>query len=178
MLRVAALAYHETEGLIVRIEATGLAPDLELVWAYGGVNDQRGARDGDIGTERVPISQWFQLSPDFCQDNAVELTAGSFTLRAKAATITGLVPTGASLTTADASRWNDLPALLRPDPDSFSSRPMVVGRAPLTNNAPLFLSLQRLATNNTPAADLDTYREVTAPGGARCPQRACPKPAS
>ena len=112
VLKLAALAYHQTEGLIVRVEATGVAPGLELVWAYGGVNGQRGARDGDIGTERVPISQWFQLQPDFCHGNTLELDTDSFTLRAKAATIAGLVPIGSRLVVADASQWNDLPAIV------------------------------------------------------------------
>ena len=57
MVRVEALAYAETEGLVVRVQGKGLAPGAELIWAYGGVNGQRGARDGDIGTERVPISE-------------------------------------------------------------------------------------------------------------------------
>jgi len=38
------------------------SPALELVW-LGGCNGQRGSRDGDIGTERVPIGEYFQLSP-------------------------------------------------------------------------------------------------------------------
>jgi hypothetical protein len=162
VINLTALACHQTEGLIVRLEAAGLAPGLELVWAYGGVNGQRGSRDGDIGTERVPISQWFQLSPDFAQDNTIELTPESFTVRAKPATITGLVPAGARLTTADASQWNDLPALLKPGRDSFSSQPIVVGRVALANNAPLYLSLQRQPTGAV-TADLDTYKEVGAP---------------
>ena len=162
VLRLAVLAWHQTEGLGLRVEADGLAPGLELVWAYGGVNGQRGARDGDIGTEKVPISEWFQLQPDFCQDNTVELAPGIFTLHAKAATIVGLVPVGASLTTADASQWNDLPSLLRPEPDSFSRRPLVIGRVTLMNNTPLYLSLQRVATDAPVAGELDIYKEVTA----------------
>lgn len=165
VINLTALAYHQTEGLIVRLEGSGLPPGLELVWAYGGINGQRGARDGDIGTERVPISQWFQLSPDFAKDNTVELTPVSFTVHAKPATITGLVPAGAQLTTADASLWNDLPSLLQAGRDSFSSQPIVVGRVALANSHPLLLSLQR-QTGNAVTADLDTYKEVGAPQAA------------
>ena len=161
-LNLAVLAYDKAEGIIVRVEARGIEPGIELVWAYGGVNGQRGARDGDIGTERVPISQWFQLQPDFAKDNTVELTPNSFTVRAKPATITGMVPAGSEVTTADASQWNDLAALLKPEPDSFTSRPVVVGRVALANASPLFLSLQRQSAGAA-AADLDTYKEVGAP---------------
>jgi len=62
VLRIEVLAYAVTEGLSLRIEGADLPPDLELVWAFGGITGQRGIRDGDIGTEKVPISEWFQLS--------------------------------------------------------------------------------------------------------------------
>ncbi len=71
------------KGLIVRVTASGIGSGLELVWAYGGANGQRGARDGDIGTEKVPISEYFQLRPEICRDNQFEVSRDSFTLRAK-----------------------------------------------------------------------------------------------
>jgi hypothetical protein len=116
VLRLTALAYDRTEGLIVRAEAEGLAPGVELVWAYGGINGQRGSRDGDIGTERVPISEYFQLKPEFCTGNEFDVVSegadpSNFTLRAKAATIVGVVSPGARLSIGDATRWNDLAAL-------------------------------------------------------------------
>ncbi len=172
VLRLAVAAWHQTEGLAVRAAGDNLADGLELVWAYGGVNGQRGTRDGDIGTERVPISEWFQLQPEFCADNRFELAAGSFTLRAKAATITGLVPAGAQMGLGDAAHWNDLSGLIESvgpplagGPDKARRQapalPVLVGRVPLANNSPLYLSLQRLAANDS--AELDTYREAGAP---------------
>ena len=178
VLRLAVLAWHQAEGLVVRAEGDNLAPSLELVWAYGGINGQRGARDGDIGTERVPISEWFRLQPEFCRDNRIELGGGAFTVRAplprdQSATIHGLVPADSRLTVGDATQWNDLPALLDSvgsplvgGPDQARRQApalqIVVGRAPLANGTPLYFSFQRLATDVTPA-DLDTYRAVTAP---------------
>ncbi len=177
VLRLAVIAYAQTEGVIVRAELEGsprTAP-LELVWAYGGVNGQRGTRDGDIGTERVPISEWFQLLPEFCRDDRIELAAaGGFTLRAKAATIVGVAP-GAQAGLGDANLWRDLPALLA----SVSNAPLtslpadalrvVVGRAPLVAREPLLISLQRVETAGAAPQDLETYREVTAerPGAVK-----------
>ena len=158
VLRVAVLAYHETEGLIVRVEAEGTGADTELLWAFGGVSGERGRRDGDIGTESVPISQWFQLQPEFCRGNGFELTPGGFTLRAKTATIGGMAPAGASLMMADAAHWNELPALLA-SAGPVSAQPLVLGRVPLAAGQPLFLSFQRIAAE-TAATELDTYREV------------------
>ncbi len=163
VLRLAVVAWHQTEGLGVRVEGEGLEPGLDLVWAFGGVNGQRGIRDGDIGTEKVPISEWFQLQPEFCRDNAVGLADGAFTLRAKAATITGLGPAGSRLTVGDAGQWNDLSTLLSAVFIRAPDYPVVVGRVALANATPLYLSLQRLATDGTTTTDLETYREVTAP---------------
>lgn len=166
VVKVTALGYHIAEGLIVRVEADDLAPGLELVWAYGGVNGQRGTRDGDIGTERVPISQWFQLQPDFCRDNTIEVGADGFTLRAKAATIRGLVPAVAQVEIRDAANWNELPSLLAAPPPNPVARPVVVGRVALVSGQPRLISLQRLSSG-APAADLATYQEVGAPQDKR-----------
>jgi hypothetical protein len=162
VLNLAVLAYHETEGLIVRATGTAVAPGVELMWAYGGVNGQRGTRDGDIGTERVPISEWFQLKPEFCRDNQIELTADGFILKAKAATIVGLVPAAAQLRISDAGQWGDAAAILTTDYVVAPRQPVVAGRVPLVNGAPLLLALQRVATTEATAEDLDTYKAVTA----------------
>jgi len=173
VIRLAALAWHQTEGLVVRVEATDITPGLELVWAYGGINGQRGSRDGDIGTERVPISRYFQLQPDFCRDNSVEFASGMFTVTAKAATIAGLVPAGSRLTIGDAVHWNDLSALLSAVFIQTPALPVVVGRTPLARDQPVLLSCQRLLVDSLAADELGTYKEVTAsrPGVNRGPAR-------
>jgi hypothetical protein len=108
------------------------------------VNGQRGQRDGDIGTEKVPISEYFQLQPAFCQDNTFTVGKGTFTLHSKAATILGLVPTATRLVVADAGKWASASDLLASG--EFSPRmPVVAGRAPWTSGAPLFVALRRVA---------------------------------
>ncbi|PTX96435.1 DUF4450 domain-containing protein [Opitutus sp. ER46] len=169
-IRLAVLASAETEGLLVRVEAGGIGAGVELGWAFGGVNGQRGKRDGDIGTESVPISEWFQLRPEFCRGNQIELTASGFVLRARPATIVGVVPAGAVVAVADAGRWADAAAVFAPaSPAAAPALPLAVGRVPLTAGGTLFLSLQRVAAQSAVPADLATYREVTAvrPGGDR-----------
>lgn len=163
VLRIAALAYHETEGLIVRTTGEGIAAGVELIWAYGGASGQRGTRDGDIGTERVPISEWFQLKPEFCRDNRIELAAGGggFTLTAKAATIVGLVPAGAQLRIADATQWNEPATLLTAQYLVAPTQPVVVGRGLIANGTPMLLALQRVAAAAT-NENLSSSKAVTA----------------
>ncbi len=160
VVTVEVLAYANTEGLIVRAQAKNVSSGAELIWAYGGVNGQRGSRDGDIGTERVPISQYFQFQPVFADDNAFTLGAEGFTLKSGHATIAGIVPMGAREHVADADTWNDLPALLQ-DSATVPKRQVVVGHAPFSAEHPLLLSLQRVNDGTSAAGDLNVYQEVT-----------------
>ena len=169
VLRIHAIALHQTDGLAVRIEADGLTAPVELIAAYGGLSGKRGARDGDIGTEAVPIGEYFQLKPESCQDSRFLLgpgSTGAFTLRAKAATIAGLVPPAAVLAPADARQWTSLAGLLAsagPAP-SLAVVTARVAIAPSARAAPLYFALQRIADAAAPAVaeELGTYREVTA----------------
>ncbi|HVZ63876.1 MAG TPA: DUF4450 domain-containing protein [Lacunisphaera sp.] len=171
-LRLTAIALHQTEGLVVRIETVDVAPDIELVWAYGGVNGERGRRDGDIGTEAVPIREWFQLRPEYCRGNELSIGGEGFVLHSPAATIVGRVPAGSDLRLADASAWPRCAELFsaRCNPGAM---PVVVGSIRLAAG-PLYFGLQRVG--QMPAAaggNLTTYREAGAidvlPGGRLLP---------
>jgi hypothetical protein len=168
---VEVLAYANTEGLIVRAQAKKMA-GAELIWAYGGVNGQRGARDGDIGTEKVPISQYFQFQPAFADGNAFKLAAEGFTLKSSKATIVGVTPEGAREHVADGEKWNDLTELLQETPTA-PKRQIVVGTAPFAGERPLLLSLQRVSDGGGAAEDLSTYVEVTA-GAAAAKAKSAP----
>jgi hypothetical protein len=161
VVRLVAVAYAQTEGLAIQAQAEGLPAGAELIWAYGGVNGERGRRDGDIGTEQVPISQYFQFQPAYANGNAVSVEGEGFVLKSAAAHIAGVLPTQSTVTVADAALWNDLPALLR-QPAGKPGAPIAVGRAPLKNGQPMLLSLQRI-TGGTPSEELDIYKAVSAP---------------
>ena len=161
-LHLEVLALAATEGLVLRTELHGPAPPVELLWAYGGASGQRGRRDGDIGTEAVPIGEYFQLQPEFCRGNTLELNAGAFTLRSKSATLTGLTSPGAELAIGDARAWASPGALLASGAQGATELPVLLGHAPLTAGEPRFILLQRVADGAPGAGELDTYREVTA----------------
>jgi len=161
VLRLAVLAHHQTESLLLRAEADGLSPGLELIWAYGGANGQRGRRDGDIGTEQVPVSEWFQLKAEYCRDQSFVLAPDSFTLRGQPATILGLTPIGTQLTVADATHWDSCAGLLASSGEG-SATPVVTGRVGLASATPRFLAFQVISENAAQAEDLDTYKQVTA----------------
>ncbi len=107
-VEVDVMALYSTEGLIVRCTLRDANDPVELLWAFGGVNGQRGRRDGDIGTEAEPVSRWFQLRPEYCRDNVFAIDANGFSLQSKAATLCGFVPAGTHLAVADARCWDSV----------------------------------------------------------------------
>lgn len=145
-MHVEVIALPDREGLVVRTELTGAAGPVELVWAYGGVTGQRGVRDGDIGTESVPISEYFQLQPQFCAGNTFEISGRTFALQSAPATIVGLVPENAVQAVADANQWASWDGLLASSMVADTPPlPVVIGRAPLRSGEPRFIALQRAA---------------------------------
>lgn len=159
-LTVVALA--ATEGVAVRARGTGIAPGTALMWSFGGVNGQRGKRDGDIGTEKVPISEWFGFRPALAERNAVTLTGhDSFAIAGPPGTITGTVRNGAITGIADATGWDDPAALFASQrAGAIPARPIAIGMLALDGNAHLLL--QRTAYAPKTNADLATYAAVSA----------------
>src|ERR1035441_7658228 len=51
VLRLHAIALHQTDGLVVRIEAEGISAPVELIAAYGGVRGRGGGRAGGEGDQ-------------------------------------------------------------------------------------------------------------------------------
>jgi hypothetical protein len=151
VLHLRVLAMPAREALMVRLDASGVRTGLELVWAYGGVNGQRGQRDGDIGTEQVPISRYFQLDPEFCAGNTHTLTSNGFGLRAGTEVVRGIVPAGAYQAIADASRWAAIPDLLE-SAGAEPALPVVVGHVSLVAGTPLFWLLERVTNAATETA--------------------------
>ena len=150
ILRVEAIALHETEGLMVKLESSGLAGPVEWVAAFGGLHGKRGVRGGDIGTEAVPIGEYFQLQAESCRGNEFEFldtVPGGFALRAPVASLAGQMPSGAGLALADAREWGSLTGLL----DTARAEgagielPVVVGRFAMEEGYEQYICLQRVA---------------------------------
>ena len=154
-LVVDSIPCAESEGLVVRVTSRGLVRPVTLGWAYGGANGQRGKRDGDIGTERVPIGEYFQFSAENARDQQFTLSPdGSFSLAAPRATLRGLTLPRSRLTLVPAERWASPFALQAPD--SPPSLPVIAGCVELRDEAPAYLWLEHASAKAAPpvAADL------------------------
>jgi hypothetical protein len=160
VLRLHLVALRDSEGIAVRIELEGSVESaVELFWAYGGANGQRGRRDGDIGTEDVPIGQWFRFRPEFARDNRFEIDGERFMLESRPGRILGLVPTGARLGVSDGTRWDDAEHMSR-ETGYTGESPVLTGRCPLSVGEPLVLALQREPREGDATGELQTYLDV------------------
>lgn len=145
VLHLTVLATNETEGLIIRAELQNTTEKVELIWAYGGANGERGRRNGDIGTESVPISEFFQFRPEICKDNKFSIESNNFTLESKTANIVGVMPKDAKLIIGDATKWNNLNDLLSTNPNN--ELPIIVGKLEVSQNKQNYFYLQKFAPN-------------------------------
>lgn len=147
ILKLEVLATYQTEGLIIRTELQN-TERTELIWAYGGVNGVRGRRDGDIGTENIPISEWFQFKPEFAKDNIISIDANKFTLESKVSKIIGLMPNDAKLVVGDGAKWNNLSDLIS-STNQKSDASVILGQKTLQPNQTNFLTLQRFENQDS-----------------------------
>jgi len=164
VLKVEAIGTRAAEGLLVRAELIGASNNVELIFAFGGVNGMRGRRDGDIGTENIPISEFFQLRPEQCRDNAVALVSNSFAVRGRPGVIAGVISTASTLSVATANSWSRADALVA-SANAEAEEPVVLGQVPLAAGVPVVIGVQRLASSDNADEVLEIYREVARQAG-------------
>ncbi|MDH7600163.1 MAG: DUF4450 domain-containing protein, partial [Sedimentisphaerales bacterium] len=141
-IELTAIALYNTEGLIVKVGLVESNEPIELIWAYGGVNGQRGRRNVDIGAEDQPVSTWWQLRPEYCRDNQFVIEGNRFTLHSAHGQVFGLGPKGTQLAISDANYWHWLDQLLG-HLGQPTSQPVIVGRFVITGDRPGWILLQR-----------------------------------
>ncbi|MDL2310042.1 DUF4450 domain-containing protein [Parabacteroides sp. OttesenSCG-928-B22] len=135
VLTVDAVALSDADGLVVRFKAENLPDDLKIVWIYGGANNQRFSREGDLGVD--PEDSFF-IKAENCQGNQYDMAGSQFTISyATSNRITGTFPTGSSLRLGDARQIDTLPELLRSE---ASEAPVVIAEYPLTSD-PFYIEL-------------------------------------
>ena len=139
-LHVSVMASFVDEALLATVELRGETEGVELIAAFGGANGERGSRNGDIGTEKLPVREFFQLKPEHCKDNRFAIDATGFTLTAKPAILVGRSHPAMTWTVADAAKWNTPIELLE---SNATDTPVVVGRAILKPNSPTFIRIDR-----------------------------------
>lgn len=141
VLWIDSIPCADAEGVILRIRAENLSEPVTLGWVFGGANGKRGRRDGDIGTESVPISRYFQFSVDQAKGNHIALQPdGSFELTGKPGRMIGMSDPRSDLRIVDASSWN---APFQSPAANDSPQPVLAGTVELSSSKPVFLCIGR-----------------------------------
>ncbi|MGH8022908.1 MAG: DUF4450 domain-containing protein, partial [Limisphaerales bacterium] len=139
-LTLTVLPLAGARGFIVRAELEGCPAPVRFIWAFGGANGMRGKRGGDIGCEREPVSQFFQLSADECKGNEFLVQSNGFLLQSRIAAIKGVFPADSMVGIGDATKWNSAPDLIASmgSPVKFA---VAVGSGDLPEGRPVYFAL-------------------------------------
>jgi hypothetical protein len=143
-LNLTVLPLSKARGLIARTELRGATNAVELVFAFGGANGMKGQRNGDIGCEREPVGEFFQLRAEQCAGNEFSIAANTFLLNSKAAKIAGVATVGTTFTVADANHWPSLGKLLAA-PGETPGLPVVAGQSDLPDGGTVYLALEQIS---------------------------------
>ncbi len=162
-LRLTALAPRAPEGLVVRLETEGLEQPLDVIVAFGGITGERHGRDGDIGTDRLPMREYFQFKPDSCRDNVVTLGDRAFTVRGKSSgSVAAVLPEGSVVRVSDAANWDHPATLLSAPVGQNPAQPIAAGRFALAPGRAAYVALQHIPAPRSGPELLGTYQEVAA----------------
>jgi hypothetical protein len=134
-------------GLLLKVSAKDVSASVSLAWAFGGVSDRKGRRNGDIGCELEPVSSLFQLRPEECLDNryTIETTQPMSRLLSPAGEFLLTFPAGSTLNVAEFDLWNHAPHF-KAAVSSLPDHPILTGSAKL-GSAPLYLTIQQIKSD-------------------------------
>lgn len=154
----------EGRAFLCRAGLSGEAPPVELFFSLGGINGMRGRRGGDIGCEREPVAQFFQLRPEQCRSNEFHLATNRFLARGWPTPnrLAGQVSPGTMLTLADARFWND-PARLLASADAVHELPVLLGRGRLEPGGAVYLAIRQTSTDPADPSDPSDLLSLTRP---------------
>lgn len=125
-LIITVLAFHDREGMIVKMQSVGIHKNVRLLAVYGGASGKSFSRNGDIGAD--PESS-FDLKPEYCTGNNFVIDKNIASLAfANNKNITAIFPS--SLQIADASKQNTPLELLQ---SGNSATPVVCSQLDLNN---------------------------------------------
>lgn len=154
VIHVSGVAAAATESLLVKVQVDGASEPMELILGFGGADGNKGSRNGDIGTERQPVSEFFALTPEKCANNKYDISDNKFLLTAPNARVGGVFPAGAKLAIADPTKWAS-PADFLGSAGAAGDAQSLVGSVKIENGHPQYVALQRLVENQAQSSIQD-----------------------
>ncbi|MEI8289140.1 MAG: DUF4450 domain-containing protein [Verrucomicrobiota bacterium] len=160
-LTLTAIPMASSEGFVIQLETSPDAAQVRLLWAYGGVNEERGRRNGDLNGERVPISRFFELKPEYCRSNQFRLRPDGFTLPLKNGTMMAVASGGQQPALADAGKWSSPSALLASSRKT-NAMSVVAQELFLSPTSPQFVAFHLVRPGKKPVLDANQLPQVFA----------------
>jgi len=155
-VRAELLTAGEGSGLMVKVEGKDLPAGTRLAWAFGGVSGRKGRRNGDIGCEVEPVSEFFQVRAEECDGNsyvptivindAAGVARPSRLLMSKTANMVLTFPPGSRLGVKEFNAWLAAPGGADEQERNAApgQRPILTGSVEI-ENAPLMITIDRLS---------------------------------
>lgn len=141
----------EGSAIMLQVRTQDVPPDVSLAWAFAGASGRKGARNGDIGCENQPITEFFQVRPEECEGNeySIEDAKGSTracTLHSPFCDLAFTFPAEAELAVADFSAWEAPPATGAQGVSQPAMKPrlaILTGSMPMIAGEPLYVGIRR-----------------------------------
>ncbi len=150
MLRAELLTAAEGCGVLLKVDGHGLPAGTRLAWAFAGVSGRKGRRNGDIGCEVEPVSQFFQVRAEECDGNHYTIENATAHVKSNAAELALTFPAGSQLALADFTAWSKLSIAASSPGDSQTKQPILTGTAELKKQ-PLYLTIHRTDSGSAAA---------------------------
>lgn len=131
-LQLHAARLSTTDGLVMQVEASGMADSVLLIWSFGGCYDQK-----------VAQTEALRLLPDYCKDNVFSVEGNAFTAyygtTMDLKLMMGVVPSGGEIRLSDA-RQQEKPLLFFQS-GKKTDAPALTGRYLLKNGKKTYFCL-------------------------------------
>jgi hypothetical protein len=157
-IRAELITASEGSGIILKVEGSNLPSGTRLAWAFGGVSGKKGRRNGDIGCEVLPVSQFFQVTAEECSGNRFSLLGMNILdgpvdgpvpvygpnvgLESKAAELVLNCPPHSELSVQEFSAWIAAPAQSKSATFS-ATQPILTGSVEILGD-PIYLTIDRI----------------------------------
>lgn len=154
-ITLTVLAMSDAEGMVMKIETSGLPAGIDFITLYGGASNKRFSRNGDLG---VDDPEAFFLKPENCEGNKYELGNNSFSLvygegtKGGPCKIDGVFPDKSELKIASPYKvmtpsllWSSVP---------FTNEPALVSKTSISNSGSYYIALQNGNANKLYYANL------------------------
>lgn len=106
ILTIDAVALADGEGCVVKFDPKNLPVGIKILWVYGGANNSRFSREGDLGADPADC---FFIKPANCEGNIYDIRGNQFTVYYGYATRT--VPDDERYENSDPYKKNNDPEL-------------------------------------------------------------------